>query len=253
MSARLAPAAGRRIAVLGAAGGIGRALVEALRAEGCTILGLDLVASLAKGPLPEDVAEITLDATDEASVAAAFERIAEAHGALDGFVNLAGFTAARSPLAETNAASFAEVIDGNLTSTFLTAKAAAPLLARGTDPAMVLVSSGLAVKATPGYGPYAAAKAGVIALTRLLAQEWAPTVRVNAVAPGAVETPFLTGGTGRAARETNFDRDAYVRGVPLARMAQPADVVGPILFLLGPASGYVTGQVVHVNGGLLMA
>lgn len=252
MSARLAPQAGRRIAVLGAAGGIGRALVDALRAEGCTTIGLDLAASLENGPLPVDVSSIALDATDEASVAAAFATIAETHDALDGFVNLAGFTAARIPLAEMDAATFAEVIDGNLTSTFLAAKAAAPLLAGGKDAAMVLVSSGLAVKATPGYGPYAAAKAGVIALTRLLAQEWAPAVRVNAVAPGAVETPFLTGGTGRPSRETSFDRDAYVRGVPLARMAQAADVVGPMLFLLGPASSYLTGQILHVNGGLLM-
>lgn len=89
-------------------------------------------------------------------------------------------------------------------------------------------------------------------LARLLAAECAPHVRVNAVAPGAVETPFLTGGTGREQRATNFDREAYLRTVPLARMASPDDVVGPILFLLGPTASYLTGQTLHVNGGLLM-
>lgn len=252
MAGSTLPGAGRRIAVLGAAGGIGRALVDAALAEGCEVAGLDLPASLAGWTPPPGVRTFAIDATNEGSVRAAFAELAAVFDGLDGFVNLAGFTAARAPLAETDLATFEEVTAGNLTSAFLGAKAALPLLRKGVSPAMVLVSSGLALKPTPGYGPYSAAKAGVLALTRLLAQENAPLVRVNAVAPGAVETPFLTGGTGRSAREGNFEREAYVRQVPLARMAGPADIVGPIMFLLGPASAYVTGQTLHVNGGLLM-
>ncbi|TVR06888.1 MAG: SDR family oxidoreductase [Salinarimonadaceae bacterium] len=243
---------GRRIAVLGAAGGIGRSLVDACLAHGCEVAALDLPASLAGWTPPSGVRTFAVDATDEASVKAAFAGLAEAFDGLDGFVNLAGFTAAREPLAEMDLATFEEVTSGNLRSAFLSARAALPLLRRGEAPAMVLVSSGLALKPTPGYGPYSAAKAGVLALTRLLAQENAPLIRVNAVAPGAVETPFLTGGTGRSARESNFEREAYVRQVPLARMARPGDVTGPIMFLLGPASAYITGQTLHVNGGLLM-
>ena len=248
----LAPAPGRCIAVLGAAGGIGRVLVARLVQAGCRVAALDLPASLETWSAPEGVEAFPCDATDEASLARAFVAIENAGGALDGFACLAGFTAPRTPLADTPRALFDEVVEGNLASAFLSAKAALPLLARGEGAAMVLVSSGLALKATPGYGPYAAAKAGVLALTRLLAAECAPHVRVNAVAPGAVETPFLTGGTGREQRATNFDREAYLRTVPLARMASPDDVVGPILFLLGPAASYLTGQTLHVNGGLLM-
>ena len=114
---------------------------------------------------------------------------------------------------------------------------------------MVFVSSGLAQRVTPGYGGYAAAKAGLIAMTKALAAENAPAIRANCVAPGAVETAFLSGGTGRPARDAQMDRTAYLRTIPLARIATPEDVVGPILFLLGAASGYMTGQVLYVNGG----
>ena len=107
----------------------------------------------------------------------------------------------------------------------------------------------------PGYGPYGASKAGLIALTKSIAMEEAPLVRANAVAPGAVRTAFLEGGTGREGRAkgggTRLDVAAYVRGVPMGRIAEAEDVVGPILFLLSGASGYMTGQVLWVNGGAL--
>jgi 3-oxoacyl-[acyl-carrier protein] reductase len=246
------PSSGRTIAIVGAAGGIGRCLVARLLEADCSVVAMDLPASLAQWKAPSGVRSIPIDATDEANVAKAFETLRTEAQALDGFVCLAGFTAARAPLAETSASVFDEVIAGNLKSAFLTVKAAMPLLQAGREAAVVLVSSGLAVKATPGYGPYSAAKAGVLALTRLLAAESAPRVRVNAVAPGAVDTPFLTGGTGRPSRDSNFNREAYLQSVPLARIAEPDDVVGPILFLLGPDSRYMTGKTLHVNGGLLM-
>ena len=113
----------------------------------------------------------------------------------------------------------------------------------------------LALKPTPGYGPYSVSKAGILALTRLLAQEGAPVVRANAIAPSAVDTAFLRGGTGRGgddATSARLDLDAYLKTVPLGRLATAEDVVGPILFLLSNASAYVTGQTLHVNGGLLM-
>jgi 3-oxoacyl-[acyl-carrier protein] reductase len=114
------------------------------------------------------------------------------------------------------------------------------------------VASSLAVKASPGYGPYASAKAGILALTRMLAAEHSPAIRVNAVAPSAVRTEFITGGTGRTGQDSTplLDLDAYGRTLPLQRVAEADDVVGPILFLLGPGSRYLTGQVLHVNGGL---
>jgi 3-oxoacyl-[acyl-carrier protein] reductase len=242
--------------VVGGAGGIGRALVSALCDEGARVAVLDLPASLARHAPPKGVAAHALDATDEAQVRQAFEALGKDWGGLDALVNLAGFALAKAPVGETGADVWREVMDGNLTAAFLCSKAALPLLRRGSGAAIVNMSSGLAVKPAPGYGPYSVAKAGVLALTRLLAAENAPAIRVNAVAPAAVETAFLKGGTGRGGDEANtparLDREAYLKTVPLARMAEPDDIVGPILFLLSPAASYVTGQTLHVNGGLWM-
>ena len=112
------------------------------------------------------------------------------------------------------------------------------------------MSSSLGLRAAEGYGPYATAKAGMLGLVRMLARENAPWLRVNAVAPSAVDTEFLTGGTGRPQRAAHLDVDEYARHVPLGRIARPADVMGPILFLLSPAAGCITGQTLIVNGGL---
>ena len=246
----------RRVAVVGGAGGIGRALVSALLDQRARVAILDLPASLARHEPPAGTLVRALDATDESQVRAAFAAVQDAWGGLDALVNLAGFAKEKAPVGATPRATWDEVMDGNLTAAYLCSQAALPLLRAGDAPAIVNMSSGLAVKPTPGYGPYSVAKAGVLALTRLLAAENAPAIRVNAVAPAAVDTAFLKGGTGRGGDEADgparLDLDAYLKTVPLARLAQPEDVVGPILFLLSPAAAYVTGQTLHVNGGLWM-
>jgi 3-oxoacyl-[acyl-carrier protein] reductase len=253
----LLPPPGARIAVLGGAGGIGRALVAALLEAGCRAAVLDMPASLAAHPPPGAALTIPMDATVEDEVENGLAVLEADWGGLEGFVALAGFAGPRIPAEETPADLWREVTGGNLAATFLPCRAALRLLRQGTAPAMVLTSSGLATKAAPGYGPYAAAKAGVLALTRVLAAENAPWLRVNAVAPSAVETAFLSGGTGRGGEApgaaAHLDRAAYVRSIPLGRIAVPSDVVGPILFLLGPGSAYLTGQTLHVNGGQAMA
>jgi NAD(P)-dependent dehydrogenase (short-subunit alcohol dehydrogenase family) len=178
--------------------------------------------------------------------------VAEAtDGALDGFVNLAGWQIGLKPLAETPVAEWDEVFSGNMRTAFLSARAALPLLRRGRDAAMVQISSGLAANTRPGYGPYAAAKAAMISMTKTLALESAPAVRVNAVAPAAVDTAFLRGGTGRSDEggRSSIDTAAYAAMIPLRRLAVAEDIVGPVFFMLGPDSGYVTGQVLWVNGG----
>jgi 3-oxoacyl-[acyl-carrier protein] reductase len=250
---RLGPPAGARLAVTGGCGGIGRALVAAALADGLQIAVLDLPASIERHPPPREALAIAFDATDEQAVAAAFVELGRRWPALDALVNLAGFTRDRIPLADTRAEHWDEVVEGNLRSTWLTSRAAVPLLARGDAPAIVNTASGLAVRSTAGFGPYSAAKAGVLGLTRSLAIELAPRVRVNAIAPTAVDTAFLHGGTGRSDEQAPslIDLETYVKAIPLGRVATPADVIGPILFLLGPAARYMTGQVLHINGGLL--
>jgi 3-oxoacyl-[acyl-carrier protein] reductase len=254
IAARLGPPAGARLAVTGGCGGIGRALVAAALADGLEVAVLDLPASIERHPPPRKALVVALDATDEQSVAGAFGKVARRWPALDGLVNLAGFARERIPLSDTRAADWEEVIAGNLRSTWLASRAAVPLLAKGNAPAIVNAASGLAVRSTAGFGPYSAAKAGVLGLSRSLAIELAPRVRVNAIAPTAVDTAFLHGGTGRSDERAPslVDLETYAKSVPLGRVATPDDVVGPILFLLGPAARYITGQTLHINGGLLM-
>ena len=241
----------RRLAVLGGAGGIGRALVARAVAEGWRVSVLDLPASLARHPVPDGVQAIEVDATDAASVATAFARLDDG---LEGFVNLAGFLLGMRKLEAVEPEFWDEVVTGNLRAAFLTARAALPLLAKGRDAAMVQMVSGLAAFTRPGYGPYAACKAAMVSMTKTLALEAAPAIRVNAVGPGAVDTAFLRGGTGRSEEDgaTNLDITSYSAMMPLKRIAVPDDVVGPVMFLLGRDSAYMTGQVLWVNGGAYM-
>jgi len=243
----------RRLAVLGGAGGIGRAMVARAVAEGWRVTVFDLPASLARHAVPDGVRAIPVDGSDAASVTRAFAAVAE-EGGLEGFVNLAGFASPLNRLEATEPAIWDEVVTGNLRTAFLSARAALPLLARGDAPAMVLMVSGLGAFTRPGYGPYAACKAAMVSMTKTLALEAAPTIRVNAVGPGAVDTAFLRGGTGRSEEDQplRLDVAAYSNAIPLKRIAVAEDVVGPTLFLLGPDSAYMTGQVLWVNGGAYM-
>ena len=239
----------KKILVAGGCGGIGRALVAALIEQGEEVAVFDLARSLERHPVPAGVRALALDAASETSVAEAFAALG--WPSLDGFVNLVGFTPPLQPIEPMALQTWNETVAGNLGAAFLLSRAALPLLRASGAGAVVHVSSGLALRAAAGYGPYAACKAGIISLTNTLAVENAPTVRANAVAPAAVDTEFLTGGTGRDARENHMDFKAYVKMIPLGRIAGAADVVGPVLFLLGPGSGYMTGQVLYVNGGMI--
>jgi len=236
----------RHLVALGGSGGLGRDLTARAAYEGWRVTVLDLPASLAAHPHTGDSRAI--DLRDPASVTAAFDGI----GAIDGFVNLSGFAGPRKPLSETPLDTFDEVMGANHRGGFLATTAALPGLRAGTNPAIVTIASGLAQAVAPGFGPYGAAKAALIHLTKTLALELAPAIRVNAVAPAAVDTAFLRGGTGRAAQDVLIDTAAYTATIPLKRMATPADITGPILFLLGPDAAFLTGQTIWINGGAYM-
>jgi 3-oxoacyl-[acyl-carrier protein] reductase len=244
----------RRLSILGGCGGIGRSLVAGALDAGYDVAVMDLKAALERHPAPPSTTAIEIDGADEASVARAFAAVAAKWGALDGFVNAAGFLIEKHALSDTSTHEFDATIEGNLRTTFLAGKAAMTLLEKGDAPSLVNIASGLGAFIRPQYGPYAAAKAGMIALTKTLALEHAPRVRVNAVAPGAVDTAFLRGGTGRSDENAppSLDIDAYGAMIPLKRIALPDDIVGPVLFLLGPDSRYMTGQTLWVNGGAYM-
>lgn len=236
------------LAILGASGAIGRALTARAMADGWQVIALDLQTTLTAYPPPDGVKSHAIDLRDPQSMTDAMEAV----GAIDGFVNLAGFMSPIRPLAETPLDDFDEVIMGNLRGAFIAAKAALPhLIVR--HGAMVNVASGLGAHARPGFGPYAAAKAGMISLTKTLALEAAPHVRVNAVGPSAIDTDFLSGGAGRTKQEkASINLEAAAAATPLKRIATPDDVAGPVLFLLSDAARFMTGQVLWVNGGAYM-
>ena len=244
----------RRVCILGGCGGIGRSLVTASIAAGNAVAVMDLKSALDRHPPPQTAMTIEVDGADEASIDQAFGKIAERWGALDGFVNSAGFLIEKRRLADTPTSEFDITMAGNLRMTFLVCKAAMKLLDQGASPSLVNIASGLGAFIRPEYGPYGAAKAAMIALTKTLALEHAPRVRANSVAPGPVDTAFLRGGTGRSDENKSISLNvgAYSAVIPLRRIAVPDDVAGPVMFLLGPQSGYMTGQTLWVNGGAYM-
>ena len=242
-----------RLAVLGGCGGIGRALVSAAQARGAQVCVRDLKISIERHPPPTGVEAIEVDATQIESLRVGFQHIASKWQALDGFVNLCGFMHENEPLENIPLATLDEIVAGNLRSVVRSATRRATVTP-GQDASLVNAASGLAQFIRPGFGAYAVAKAGVIAATKTLALENAPLIRANAVAPAAVDTAFLRGGTGRSdeSDDAHLDLAAYTAQIPMQRMATVDDIVGPTLFLLSDASRFMTGQVLWINGGAYM-
>ena len=243
--ARLGPAEGARIAVVGGCGGIGSVLVRAGLATGLQVATLDLPASLRQRPAFDGEWQLPCDAARADDLAQAFAALDARWGGLDGLVHLAGFTPPPKPLRETDEAAWDEVMQVNLRGAWLSAKAALPLLDRGRDAAIVLTSSGLSVTADKGVGPYAAAKAGINAITRNLARENAPAIRVNAVAPGPIDTDLVL----------NLSpewRRAKLGELPLGRFGTPEDVAETVAFLASPAAALYAGQTLGPNSGDVM-
>lgn len=223
--------------VTGGAGDLGRPIVAALAEAGLEVGVLDLAAD---GPGHA----VACDVTDPSAVEAAVARLAEELGEFGSLVCAAGLQSEHA-LEDLTPAEFRRVLDASLTGAFFTAKAAVPRMASGGS--IVLFSSGLGFRGMDRGAHYAAAKAGLVGLTKSLALELGPRgIRANAVAPGPIR--------GRMLEAMDPDR-VSARGadaIPLGRLGEPADVVGPVLFLLSSASSYMTGTVIHVNGGMLM-
>lgn len=244
---------GLRLLVCGGCGGIGRALASQASALGMAVAVMDLQASITRHRV-DGLHHVAFDAKDAASVDQAVDASAALLGGLDACVNLVGYMTEPLALAHTGTEVWQDVLRGNLDAAFFLSRSVIPHLQRSPRASLVHVASGLGAWARPMYGAYGPAKAGMLLMMRELALENAPAIRVNAVAPGAVDTAFLRGGTGRSdeSAPARVNPQSYGQVVPLGRIAQAQDVVDPILFLLSPAAAYMTGQTLHINGGTYM-
>ena len=233
---------GRRVAVTGAAGGIGEAIVARLAAEGAEVIALD---RRTPESLPEGATGLELDLTDQGAVESVVRDLYHADERPVHLVNSAGIVEDDVPAVDMPISQWDAVLGVNLRGTFITCQAfGRELLARGGGAIVNIASmSGNAVVNAPQrQAAYNTSKAGVSALTRSLAVEWAPSgVRVNALSPGYVGTPLN-------ARKEHM-HDTWKEGVVTLRFATPEEVAASVAFLLSDESDYYVGAELLMDGG----
>jgi meso-butanediol dehydrogenase/(S,S)-butanediol dehydrogenase/diacetyl reductase len=221
--------AGKRVVVTGGTSGIGAATVERFRAEGSDVV------VIARTPGP---GVVHCDVSDHAQVERAFEEI----GSLDVLIDNAGVSV-RSPAVDITAEQWRQVVDTNLSGAFWVAQAAARRMLAGAGGVIIFTASTNALVGYRYYADYNATKAGLVALTKSLALEWAPAVRVNAVCPGYVLTPM---------QEAEYTPDmlaAVNSRIPLGRHATPEEIAGLFAYLASDEAAYFTGSVIVMDGG----
>ncbi len=242
--------------VTGAAGGIGRAASVRFAEDGAKVVAVDLAGS----DLDETVAAISkvggecitveADVTQEADVARYVAEALSAYGRVDAFFNNAGIEGVRSALTELDESDFDRVIAVNLKGVWLGMKHVAPAMQASGGGAIVNTASVAGLSPTPGIIAYGASKHAVVGMTKSAAQELAPTVRVNAVCPGPIETRMMR------SLERQFDpdnpegvHDMFAAANPLGRYGEPEEVASLVTWLCSDDSRYVNGAMHTIDGG----
>lgn len=232
---------GRTAIVTGGTRGLGRAISAALAAQGCKVVAC---ARSEPESLPEGVEFAALDVRDPDAVEAFVNDVAARHGGIDIVVNNAG----GSPESDASTASprFAEAINKlNFLAPYFLARAAHPHLLKSDVAAIVNIASVSGIRPSPGTAIYGAAKAALLSLTKSLAQEWGPhSIRVNAIIVGLAETETTADTYGSENAQAKI-----AASLPLGRMARGEDIARAVLYLASPASEYVSGAWLNVDGG----
>ncbi len=241
----------RSVLITGAAGGIGRATVHTFAEMGWRVIGVDRAPF--GEPFPERGLYIQADISQPESMETIFEQVKAVTDSLDALVNNAAIQIAK-PLLLTSVEEWDAVMASNLRSVFLGTKLAHPLLKAGGGGAIVNVSSVHAVQTSANIAAYAASKGGLLALTRVMAIEFAPdNIRANAILPGAVDTPMLHAGLSRGhvtGSSLSQRLENLARKTVNGRVGQPAEIAHAIYFLADSSqSSFMTGQALIVDGG----
>lgn len=241
----------KTVLITGAGGGIGRAAVALFAEKGWRVIGVDR-APFGEG-FPADGSFIQADISEADSLEEIFNQTKASTTSLNALVNNAAIQVAK-PLVETSVEEWDSVMASNLRSAFLFMKLAHPLFKAAGGGAIVNVSSVHAVQTSMNIAAYAASKGGLLALTRAMAIEFAPdNIRVNAILPGAVDTPMLRAGLGRGhvgQGDMQSRLDNLARKTVNGRVGQPSEIAHPIYFLADDEqSSFMTGQAMVVDGG----
>jgi 3-oxoacyl-[acyl-carrier protein] reductase len=244
--------AGRTALVTGAASGIGRAIARLYAAAGATVAVNHLGRAAEADALVQDIVTsggraqaFEADVTRSADVAALVARSEKSLGPIDVLVNCAGILQEK-PFLQTTDEDWRRMIDTDLGSVFLLCRAVLPGMVARDHGVVINIASDLGILGRAEFAPYCAAKAGVIGLTRSLALEFAPAIRVNAIAPGPVDTAMLS----PASMSPEWIEKE--KAIPQARFAAPEEIAATALFLASDLSRFYCGQVLGPNGGSVM-
>jgi 7-alpha-hydroxysteroid dehydrogenase len=241
---------GRAAIVTGAGRGIGAACALALAEAGADVVlasrTIEQLESVAKeiDALGRRAVVAPMDVNDNDSVTSLVDRAIEAFGRIDIVVNNAGGTMPR-PMLDTSPGYLERAFHFNVTSAFVLSKAAAPHMLEAGEGSIVNIGSAIGRLRDRGMLAYGTAKAAMMHMTRLMAADLAPKVRVNAIAVGSIATSAL-----EVVLESDELREQMIQGTPLKRLGLPDDIALAALYLASPASSFVTGKVMEVDGGL---
>lgn len=240
--------AGEIALVTGASRGIGAAIAASLAAAGATVVGTATSEAGARGisdTLADNGRGIVLDIADPDSVQAAIANILKDEGSPTILVNNAGITR-DNLLLRMKPDEWDDVLSTNLSGVYRVCKACLRGMMKARKGRIINISSVIGVTGNAGQSNYAAAKAGIIGFSKSLAREiGSRNITVNVVAPGFIDTDMT-----RVLSEDR--RDAMLSQIPLGRLGEGDDIASAVLFLASPAGGYITGETLHVNGGMLM-
>lgn len=222
--------------VTGAAGGIGGAVVAALRESGWSVAANHLPGEQV------DAYAVAADVSDLEAVTRMVAEVERAVGAIELLVNCAGYDE-EVPLEEIAPPQWQRMLHVHLGGTYNTCRAAAPKMRARGKGVIVNIASELAISGSTTHPHYVAAKGAILGLTRALAKEFAPTVRINAVAPGPTDTPLLPDA---------YRQPAYLETLPLRRLSTAADVAALVEFLASDDGSFFTGQTISPNSGAVI-